>query len=378
LQRIARAPRLQGIRAQIPTVTDAGIAALAQVPNLRTIHFKNAQHVSSGAWRLLLSKPGLTELTFDDCQLSDEAFEGLRGSTTLTSIELMGIDGLSDRTFDSLATLTNLETLIIWERKSKSTMTPAGALRFLQQRMPTKLRLRASVIDDQVWKLLVARGWLYGPHGKKVYLQETTPLTPAEVDTIDLSETLVGDEGFAVVADCINATALNFDECQITDATLKRLTPFKKLRNLCLDGTKITARGLLAVVDCPINFVRLDNTVLDENCFKVLGRMRTLADIHLDHVQLRGAWLKHLGQMPNLNQLLIAGQQLTMEDIEALATLRNVKRLSFQRTNLDNAGFAKIFSMPQLESLSVDKTQVSQSLCEKARAKRPNLRIFSG
>lgn len=171
--------------------------------------------------------------------------------------------------------------------------------------MPARFKFENRLIDDDLLERLVAKGWLYGPTARTA--MERKPETAEDVEFIDLAGSKVTDKGMRAVLDCINVTGMSIGQTEITDATLKRLTRFKKLTHLFLRETKVTAAGLQAVAELPIKYVFLGYSELSEDMFRVLGKMTALENLQLTRTKMKAPWLKHITALPRLKELSLNG-----------------------------------------------------------------------
>jgi len=378
LLRIARAPRLRSITARIEPATDQGVLTFA-TKKMEHFGFSHGQNISESAWRKLLSSPQLKSLYFAACPMSGDCFEAIRGSDQLRTVQLFDLEGLTDRVFEHLATLPNLEHLHLLTRYYPHRVTSAGVARFLRQRMPEYFNIDKSLIDDRVWQLMIKHGWLYGARGETIEGDDLPKArTPAEVRSIHLYDTLITDAGFAAVEDCVNITCLSLEKTKVTDLTLKKIANFRRLTFLGLSQTNFTPRGLMELVKLPIKRLNLDDMPLTEDHFKVLGRISALEELHLSRSTFRVGWVHHLRALPQLNELYMQGIQIVPSDVKYLAALTNVKSINVAESNLIDDSFRQLAQMPQLESLNAYASRVSAACCAQMQQIRPEVHLSSG
>ena len=143
------------------------------------------------------------------------------------------MDGFTDDGAGHVAKLPGLKELKIKTGFGEKKLTAAGIKAIVDARLPAVFEFDKTLIDDALFEVLVAKGWLYGPTPPGA--REKRPAKPADVKAINLDDSRVTDRGLKAVLTCTNATQLFLGRTGVTDETLKKLGGFKKLEYLSLE-----------------------------------------------------------------------------------------------------------------------------------------------
>jgi internalin A len=307
--------------------------------------------------------------------LNGSCFEAFAGSKTLESITLEYVDGFTDEGAKHLGKLPKLNELKIGSSFGEKKLTAAGIKAIVDAHMPAKFEFDRKLIDDDLLESLVAKGWLYGPSAPRA--RDKKPGTPEEVKYINLGDSKVTDKGMRSVLNCTNADSLFLERTGITDETLKKLSGFKKLKYISLEGTKVTAAGLEAISGAPIEHLAMQGCELSEDAFKVFGKMTALEELWLSDAKMKSAWLKHVATLPKLRELNLMRADFDDAAVKYVVTMPNIQGLTLNSTNLGDAGFQELLKLPKLKSLYVDSTKVSKEVYQKAKKEHPKMFLFN-
>ncbi len=373
LRLIAGSPRLEGIVVTGEEVTDAGVKALTRCHSLQMVKLLSTKKVTDAGIKELAALPKLQFLHLSGLTLSGSAFEAFAESKTLQWVDLEFINGLTDEGARHLARLPRLHDLKMCSGPGEKRLTSATIKTIVDTRLPTRFDFDPRLIDDELLKALVEKGWLYGPPAAKA---RKKPAMPNEVKSIALDGSKVTDNGFQVLLNCTNVTSLNLQRTAVTDETLKQLGGFKNLNRLALGGTKVTGAGLDAIAALPITHLGMEGCELSEDAFKAFGRMAALEQLKLSNVKMKAEWLMHIANLPALIELNLANADFDDAAVEHLKRLPNLERLALNHTRLGDAGFRELLKLPKLQSLNVDRAKVSKDVFLKAKRDYPDLALY--
>jgi internalin A len=373
LKAVAGIPQLEGIIVKGDDVTDDGVKALARCPSLDQVSLITKKVTDAGV-KELAALPKLQWLYLGFMTLSGSAFEAFAGSKKLQSVTLEYVDGLTDEGAKHLAKLPNLNELKIGRGFGEGKLTAAGIKAIVDARLPARFEFDKKLIDDDLLEALVRKGWLYGPTPPGA--KDKRPATPEEVTEIVLDDSKVTDKGLRAVLNCTNARSLFLARTGVTDETFKKLSAFKKLEYLSLEKTKVTAAGLDAVSGLPIKHLAMQGCELSEEAFKAFGKMAALEELWLSDAKMQGQWLKHIATLPKLKDLNLMRADFDDAAVKYVTTLPNLQSLVLNETKLGDAGFQELLKLPNLRSLMVDGTQVSQAVYQKAKKDHPKLTLY--
>jgi hypothetical protein len=166
--------------------------------------------------------------------------------------------------------------------------------------------------DPRVMGLIDARGRLSEDQVKERLLREMAAL--------DLSGTLVNNQGLKEVGTLKSLKILNLRFTPITDHGLKHLAALKKLRKLIIGSNDhITDIGL-----------------------KALALLQELRELHVNWTQVTDAGLANLVTLKNLNGLNLEGLRVTDKGLQKLTVLRKLKGINARGTQVTARGAAKV------------------------------------
>jgi hypothetical protein len=369
LKVIAGAPALEAIFVGGEKVTDAGMKVLAGCKSLEMVGLVSTKKVTDEGVKELAALPNLHTLSLSGVTLTGAGFAAFAGSESLESVLLAKVNGLTDESVKHLNNLPNLNEL------STGDGLGTDAVRaIVSKRMPDLFRCANSVIDDDLFATLVAKGWLYGPKS----LSRHAPLVAdrrEHVGKIWVDGSRITDKGFQAVLDCTNAISVNLSGTKITDKTLQGLAAFGKLKLLALDETKVTAAGLQAVAGLPVEALSLQRCELSADEFKLFAKMPGLKELLLAGSKMKPEWLQHLGPLPNLRDLNLGHTGFNDSTVQYVASLPKLERLTLDGTELGDAGFQDLVKISTLKRLNVEGTKVTKEVYLKAKKEHPGLAL---
>ncbi len=235
-----------------PPKTEVSIQQLEWVSQLKTLVSADMQDcgLTDEGLRLIAQNNGLTELRIRSNAFTDAGLEHLQH---LESLKMLWLEGaqISDAGLKNLAGLSHLE----WLDVSETRITDKGIEPLLQLDALKNLDLDGAKVTDSAVRELKAL-----PSLEYLYLRETGITDEAlkalaghkTLRILMVANTGVTDAGLAYLKGMPRLEVLMLDKCHITDdGVIKYLTKLKNLRGLGLAGTKLTDRGLDALIKIP-------------------------------------------------------------------------------------------------------------------------------
>ena len=349
-------------------LTDAGVGALAGAKGLENVAITGGDKVTDAGIRELAKLPKLDTLKLLFLKIDGTGLDAFAGSKTLKTLTLY-LDGLTDDGAKAIAKLPGLNDLSI----SRSKVTAAGLKAIVEARLPAEFNFDKQLLDDALLASLVAKGFFYGP--TEPGRGDRHPEKPEEVREIAVGYSAVTDRGFAVLLDCTHIDSLHVDNSAIGDATLLKMSGFKKLKYLSLGKSKVTATGLAAVVDSPIEHVGLDGSELTEEIFRVLGKMPKLKELWISDAKFDPAWVKHLAPLAALKEFGARATKFDDTGAKHLAALPALEKANLQLTKLTDAGLAEVLKAPKLKSVELWGTGITKEAWLKAKKDHPKMQL---
>lgn len=139
----------------------------------------------------------------------------------------------------------------------------------------------------------------------------------------------------------------------VTDAEVRQLRDLRRLTHLGLSETRVTAAGLAVLSEFPrLSWLALrDAESIDDLALAEVGRVRQLAELHLD------------------------ATAVTDDGLRTLSGLTNLSSLSLNGTAVSDSGLQHLSGLTLLKSLSVSSTAVTDAGVERLRVKQPDLEV---
>ncbi len=348
---------LENIEINAKNVTDSGIKSLAALPKLKELKLRQLE------------------------KFTGSAFEAFAGSKTLSSITIGSTPEFGDEGAAQIAKLPNLEALNLGDNlRLGDKFTKAGVAVIANHRMPAIFEFPVDLIDDDLWQLLVTKGWLYGPAPPELHANK--PATAADVESIQLANSKVTDKWVESVLNCANLRSVALGNlgvahsCVVTDESLKKLSSFKKLQELTFFDTDITGTGFNSLTELPFRRINVDDCgKLSAEAFQAFGKMATLERLDVGSCPVKGEWLSHISNLPKLEELDLLGDDIDDSAVKYLVTMPALNDLTLNDTKVSDAGFQELLKLPNLKELHVDRTKVSDATLQKAKKEHPNVRF---
>jgi len=247
------------------TVTDAGVANVSRLRNLKTLVLFNSQ-ITDKAFQTFGGLHSLERLLLGGSRISDHGLVHIRGLTNLRSLDLGGGSRITDEGMASLSGLLRLQYLVL----SGANVTSAGVehLKHLTQMRYLDLSNNREIGDDAMRVIasfdlleeLRLRGTKISSRGM-IHLAGLNKLR-----VLDLScNGRVTDEGIAYLADLTTLEELNLSNTSVSSAAVASLDRLTILQRIDLS----------------------DNLLIDERAIPYLARHVTLNELDLHHTKSR-------------------------------------------------------------------------------------------
>ena len=134
----------------------------------------------------------------------------------------------------------------------------------------------------------------------------------AQLESLDLSGTPIGDAGVEHLAGCRGLRELNLSNTKIDDAAMARLASLVSLRSLQLAGTAVTDAGVGQLRSLEeLEQLSLAGTAVTDAAAGVLGRFPKLTWLSLANTTVSDAAVPQLVKLTNLTDLRLDGTQIS-------------------------------------------------------------------
>lgn len=303
-----------------PGITGEGLASLSGLTEVKRLLLAGTS-VTDADFVHFADMSKLETIELSNTRLSGEGFEHLRPMPALKDLGLMH-NGVGDAAAPFISDCTNLEVLLAQD----ATITDAGLLKLQGLARLKRLNLTGSKVTDVGLKGLSGMSSL-----KELYLsnlplsgegfQQVTGLPSLEV--LHLLNDPINDEGIKSVTAFTSLQVLMVQggTCQVTDSGLSSLSPLIRLRELRVDGSKITG-----------------------SAFGDLKRLQALEVLGVESTPFNDEGARALAAFSNLRELSMANCAITDVAFASFAKLPKLERLSVQGVALSSDALAQFRS----------------------------------
>lgn len=359
----------------IQGLTDDQAEILQKTPEIRALELDGPQLSESG-YQCVCSMPQLDELIIRAERLTEQELEYLEQLPPWTVVELY-CDGLEPEQIHEM----NMRRIAKWRTLDTEGKRSAGA-RFLLSHACKPLRygqpiktadLRQTGIRNTELQMLSGL-----PELEKVDISEgeitseglvsltglkrlkwlrlwstcVTSIAPlagwTHLEHLEIYphyDITMGDEGFAGLETLTGLKELFVREYTLSDVTVLRLAPLKRLRQLDLSIGDLNSEDCLSVLSELTELESLYfrcNTKLSERVLDYLSGLKQLQSLSLHIDQGDGDGFQHLAGLEDLEFLEVGGNAFNNRAIQYLAPLKNLKTINAQGSAVTKSGARKL------------------------------------
>lgn len=346
-------------------ITDTGIAALAQCPQLNILLLRDADQVSDAGLASLATLKNLEAIYISGVNLTGEFLQAFAGHPKLTSVTLGEGSSVTDEGLAQAAKIPHLDQLAIkwqpWDPQGLK-LTRAGVAALVNERVPQHLEVPTKLIDDELFVKMIEAGWL--PPSP-----DDPPATPDQLRLLLLKGYDISDQGFTAAMRFQHAVMVVLEGLEISDEAFARLKEFAELRSLHLYKMPISGPAIDAISGLPLEELVIEGGELSEDHFLAFGKLKQLTDLSLPETKFDPAWIVHLQELPELRSLNLRAAAFDDAAAEFVAKMPSLEGLNVNYTELTDAGFAAILKAPRLQTIHIAATKVTEEAIEAARKK---------
>jgi hypothetical protein len=149
------------------------------------------------------------------------------------------------------------------------------------------------------------------------------------------------------------------------------------LQELCLVGCEVSEQGLQAVVpSTKLRWLDLARLPLGNDAVRrIAPQPQSLEQLTLEVTRIDGGLLDWLHHADNLREVDLSWTGLGDEAIESLSSAKGITILWLTGTKVSDRSIDLLVAMPQLQSVDIQRTQVSDAGVARLRRARPDLQI---
>lgn len=394
-------PKLRSVSLDGPMITDNVIEPLRKMPTLSYMTMKQTSITDDGLRELAKSR-SIRSLTFQDREITRSLVDAIYEFPALQTLSLKTpVDVEELRLLTNLPKLTtlSLSDLVVSEHGVEllNDFRRIGAL---------SLTLK-TLAEDQIKPLadLELPATLSISGGKDASQQSWIALGKANITSISLFRCNIGDSGLAALAKSQSIRMLTVYGGTFTDEGLKSLHGNEVLNAVSLQDTKVTKKGVEALLSALPNVrrIRFDRDYVGEASrfgnFTPPKRPavsftqstnRTGKSAHV-HGKLDAEAIKLLNAEPNLgvvfvmsgdptdeeiaqlknasmSGLMLASKQITSEVLKPFENHKSIAEITINSSKVDDQIVDDLIAMPRLTKISLGQARISdegmQRLCK--------------
>ncbi|MBI3863316.1 MAG: hypothetical protein HY290_15605 [Planctomycetia bacterium] len=253
LTHVARLPNLRQLVAELSSVTDDGLAPLSGLASLETLDLSRTRISSPGMVHLSGLK-NLQALVLRNTVVGDEGLQQLGKMSGLRELHVQGTP-VTDAGLVHLKGLERLELLNL----GRTRVTDAGLIELDLPRLP-------------------------------------------HLKDLGLSNTNIGEAGFALIGNCAALERLVIIGTRVSETSLRHLKKLKNLRHLLADQTQITDEGLAVIAEfASLETLELSNTPVGDVGLIGLRKLEKLKYLNVANTRVTDDGISELNRaLPDL------------------------------------------------------------------------------
>lgn len=368
---------------EIEDATDAKIACLAGVPELRVLRIASSS-LSAKGFRQLCELPNLDRLTIEGDRLDESLLVHLEHLPAWTAVRLY-VSGVDWDRLDEI----NERRIAKFEDFSPEEKLSAGArylsafaYRSMLGKPPIAAQLSQTAVRDPEMRLLSGM-----PDLETVYISESDVTAKGiahiagltKLKDLGLWDTKV--ESIASLSGLVNLEKLGiypeFDT-ELPDDALASLANFTKLQDLYLSNEAIsdaTVKRLSNLKDLRKLDITVGN-VEDEESLAALAGLKQLKSLSFHGGKLSDAVLRHLAGLENLETLNFHVDRGTGDGFKHLQGLGALKYVYINGKAVTDDGIAHLSTLKGLRTIMSQGSEITKAGAERLAAQLPHVTII--
>ena len=345
-------PTLQSVTMTGPLATHTRVAALAALPNLRSLRLDQSP-ISDETVETIWGFAKVEDVNFEGCNISDVAFRNVSKCTTIKRLRV----AKTQITDAGLAHLRELQQLELLDLSECVRVTNLGL---------AHLRGLVKLRNLSVGSPLITNEGLANFSGM------------TNMVAIAIKECAVTDEGFIALAGMTKLTEFDIFKTPAGDRALEVVSNAKNIAKLKLRGSGVTNDGLVAHIAKFENLVSLDlgETETSDRALAAIGKLKKLEDLNL---------LRTKGTDAGVASLVgLKLKRLNLDDIQAIgdgvvphvAKMPSLEFLHLGKTSITDEGLQGLAALVNLKDLILTNTAVSKRARQELQSRLPKAKIL--
>jgi|GEM_PF-444391 len=328
VEHISKMTGLVELVLQNTDATNAGIAKLVALKNLRLLNLQRTSYMTDDALAVIAKMPSIQYLEVLYNNIGNDALKHIGQMKQLRSLDIRGCVYINNEGLEHITGLNNLRAL----------------------------RLRQTVLGDEGLQKLAAL-----PNLINLWIEDA----------------LISDDGLAVLPKLANLEDLTIFRCSnVTDEGLKHLKPLQKLRQLNLRDLSINGSGLAHITGAKgLRRLNLSETAIDDAALEHVAQLHSLAWLDLWHTQVTDSGMAALARLKSLQYLRLTDTAVGDAGMEHLAKLPALETLDLELTKVTDKSIEYLKQLPTLKRLVLTQSQMTEKGVEQLRKALPKCQI---
>jgi hypothetical protein len=200
----------------------------------------------------------------------------------------------------------------------------------------------------------------------------------------------LNDDTVGLLANLTNLTVLSTDGAQLSDSGLEKLAAVKSLRSvsffhLSFRKEGFTGKGFAAWSNLPnLEQLTVAGMSMGDEGFAAIAKISSLTELRTWHTHRTQVSNAEIAKLPNLTTLKL-GQRLprgkglspclTDESLATLGTIRTLKMLEIGEARFSLKGLSQLKALPDLTRLKIDRSEVAAEEIDKLKTVLPKVEV---
>jgi len=355
---VAAFSELEELCAASPEISDEGLRHIVGLKHLERLDLEGAAVTDSGI-EMLKQLESLRDISIKRCGVTDQAFAYFAEMKNLTRIRAVrtyvtneGLTYLKDK--------TNLELL---DFRNCTLLSDQGL---------EHLRGLSNLRDLKVW----------GPGITNTGVEYLSSLQSLRI--LSLQDCSIDDAGIEQLTEMTSLEDLTLFRLFISDEGLRHVGQLTNLKRLSLRANVVGSEGLAHLTMLQsLEYLDLSETIVEDEGLAHLKPLSHLTELNLWATRIGDDGMTYLAELQSLQRLNLenvgypsGGVALTSEGVKQLASLPNLEWLSLNKTQVDDNGVIALGALPKLTALEItDCPNITSEGIERLQTARPNLNI---
>lgn len=322
LATLTKFDRLTSLSLENSVVTDEGLAAVKEIPTLKTLNLRKCAQLTDVGLEHVAQLPKLERLIllYNKDGLTNECMKSIAKISTLRALDIRGCVQIKD---DGLLALAPLKNLVDFKHRGFNVTNDGLAVFGELPQLRGLVMQDAANVDDGGMKYLEALDSLTSLDMTGTSMEDPglAALSGTKLKDLRLRNTLVEGTGLDQLASSYETlTYLDLNESFASDEGLAKIAPFKNLETLLVWQTAVTNQGLAVLSELPTLkklTLKALGDVTDAGMAQV-AQATTLVDLDLSESGVTDEGLAKLHGLKNLTTLNVANTDVTSEGVEAI------------------------------------------------------------